>query len=60
MALLYFLEDEHRSAIGTGNLKPSRVEVSDLAENIGINGSIPQVQVSEPAEAIRASGSTLE
>ena len=29
VALLYFLEYKHRSAIGTGNLKPSRAEVSE-------------------------------
>ena len=60
VALLYFLEDEHRSAIGDGSLTPSRVERSDSAENTGTNGSILQVQVSESAEAIGASGSTPE
>ena len=60
MALLYFLDDELRSAIGDGSLNPSRAERSDTAENIGTNGSILEVQVSEPAEAIGASGSTLE
>ena len=60
VALLYFLEDEHRSAIGTGNLKPSRAEVSDWAENIGANGSILQIQVSDSAQTTEASGSTLE
>ena len=60
VALLYFLEDEHRSAIGTGNLKPSRAEVSDWTENIGANGSILQIQVSDSAQTTEASGSTLE
>ena len=58
VALLYFLEDEHRSAIGDGSLNPSRVEASDLAETIGANGSILQVQVSDLEEATGASGST--
>ena len=48
VALLYFLEDEHRSAIGDGCLGPSRVEASDLAETMGANGSILRVQVSLP------------
>ena len=39
VALLFFLEDEQRSAIGDGNLKPSRVQVSKSAEATGASES---------------------
>lgn len=52
------LEDEHRSAIGDGSLDPSRFEPSDFPETIGANGSILQIQVSDPEAATGASGST--
>lgn len=52
VALLYFLEDEHRSAMGDGNLVPNRVEVDESAEILGASGS------SEPTEAAGASEST--
>lgn len=58
VALLYFLEDEHRSAIGDGNLMPNRVEVNESAEIVGASGSILQIQESESTEAVRASEST--
>ena len=60
VTLLYFQEDKHRSAIGDRSLTPSQVEASDSAENIGANGSVLQIQVSESAKAIRASGITLK